>query len=174
VQPEPELLLETRRFRVVRHSRRLPDGTIHVRETVVHPGAVVLIPLIDPGHVCLIRNYRVAVGEELIELPAGTIDPHEDPLQTARRELVEETGYRARSFEKLHEFWVSPGILNERMHLFLATDLEAGPSAPEVGEQIQTLVVAWDEALAMADDGRIRDAKTIAGLLLYDRLRPKT
>jgi ADP-ribose pyrophosphatase len=128
------------------------------------------LPLVDENHVCLIRNYRLAVDEELIELPAGTIDPPESPLDTAERELIEETGYRARSIEKLHDFWVSPGILNERMHFFVARDLEPGPARPERGEQIRTLVVPWHEALEMIDSNQIRDAKTIVGLLLFDRL----
>jgi ADP-ribose pyrophosphatase len=171
MRPEPELLLETRRFRVVRHSQPLADGTVHHRETVVHPGAVVIVGLLDPERVVLIRNYRIAVDEELLELPAGTIDPGEDPLETARRELAEETGFRAENFRRLTEFWVSPGILSERMHLFLATGLEPGRAAPEAGEQIQTLVVGWEEALAMIDQQKIRDAKTLAGLLYYDRLK---
>jgi ADP-ribose pyrophosphatase len=171
MRPEPELLLETRRFRVVRHTQPLADGTVHKRETVVHPGAVVIVGLPDPDHVVLIRNYRIAVDEELLELPAGTIDPGEDPLQTARRELAEETGYRTENLRRLTEFWVSPGILSERMHLFLATGLQSGPSALEKGEQIRTLVVGWDEALAMIDQQKIHDAKTLAGLLYYDRLR---
>ncbi len=171
MRPEPELLLTTPRFRVVRHIQRLVDGTLHPRETVVHPGAVAVLPLLDDGRICLIRNYRIAVDEELIELPAGTINPGEDPLETARRELAEETGYQAARFERLHEFWISPGILNERMHLMLATGLQAGPAALEQGEQIQTLLVEWEEALAMVADRRIRDAKTLFGLLYYDRLR---
>jgi len=171
MHPEPELLLATPRFRVVRHIERLADGALHARETVVHPGAVAILPILDDGRVCLIRNYRVAVDEELIELPAGTIDPGEDPLATARRELAEETGYRAERFERLHEFWISPGILNERMHLFLATGLTAGPASLQEGERIRTLLVAWDEALAMVADRRIRDAKTLFGLLYYERVR---
>ena len=166
-----EMLLETPRFRVVRQTQRLADGTMHSRETVVHPGAAVILPLLDADRICLIRNFRLAVGEELIELPAGTIDPPEDSLETARRELSEETGYRARSFERFHDFWVSPGILNERMHFFIARDLEPGPPRLEQGEQIKTLVVSWTEALALIDAGRIRDAKTIVGLLLFDRRR---
>jgi ADP-ribose diphosphatase len=168
-----EIVLDTPRFRVVRLRRRLPDGTWHVREAVVHPGAAVILPLVDDNHICLIKNDRIAVSEELIELPAGTIDPSEEPLDTARRELLEETGYRAGSLEKLHEYWVSPGILNERMHFFEARDLTAGPAQPERGEQIKTLIISWSDALAMIDDGRIRDAKTIVGLLFYDRLRRK-
>lgn len=171
MRAEPELLLETRRFRVVRHSQTLADGTIHQRETVVHPGAVVIVGLLDSDRVVLIRNYRIAVDEELLELPAGTIDPGESPLQTAERELAEETGYRAEHLRRLTEFWVSPGILSERMHLFLATGLHAGTAAPERGEQIQPLVVAWDDALALIDQQKIRDAKTLAGLLYWDRLK---
>jgi ADP-ribose pyrophosphatase len=171
---EPEILLDTSRFRVVRQSWRLPDGTVHMRETVVHPGAVVILPLVDADRICLIRNYRVAVDEELIELPAGTIDRGEDPLETARRELREETGYSAGSLEKLHDFWVSPGILNERMHLFVARDLKPGPPRLEHGEQIKSLVVSWRDALDMVDNRHIRDAKTIVGLLFYDRLRGRT
>jgi len=165
-----ELLLQTSRFQVVRRTQSLADGTAHNREIVVHPGAVVILPLLGDGRVCLIRNQRIAVGEELIELPAGTLNPGEDPLETARRELAEETGYQAECWQRLHEFWMSPGILNERMHLYLATGLEPGPAAPEVGEQIRTLVVPWEEALELIDAGQIRDAKTLASLLYYDRL----
>jgi ADP-ribose pyrophosphatase len=137
----------------------------------MHPGAAVILPLVDDDHVCLIKNYRIAVSEELIELPAGTIDRSEDPLDTARRELLEETGYRAGTLEKLHEYWVSPGILSERMHFFVARDLTPGAAQPEPGEQIQAFVVSWSDALEMIVDQRIRDAKTIVGLLYYDRLR---
>lgn len=171
MRPTPELLLETPRFRVVRQAQTLSDGSLHYRETVVHPGAVVILGLVDPEHVVLIRNYRIAVDEELLELPAGTLEPGEDPLEAARRELAEETGYLADDFSRLTEFWVSPGILSERMHLFLATGLRAGAASPERGEQIRPLVVSWDEALEMIDRQQIRDAKTLAGLLLYDRQR---
>ena len=95
-----------------------------------------------------------------------------EPLATAAgRELAEETGYRAGRIEAAGEFWMSPGILREQMHLFVAHDLVAGPQALEPGERIRPLVVAWDEALAMCRDGRIEDAKTIAGLLITDARR---
>ena len=134
---------------------------------------MVILPLLDDGRVCLIRNRRIAVGEELIELPAGTIDPGEDPLETARRELTEETGYQAEHWQSLHEFWMSPGILNERMHLFVATGLKSGPASPEEGEQIRRCSSPGAEARALIDAGQIRDAKTLAGLLYYDRLQRK-
>jgi ADP-ribose pyrophosphatase len=167
----PEELLVTRRFRVVRHHQLGRDGRPHPKDTVQHPGAVAILPLVDDDHVCLIRNYRVAVDKTLIELPAGTLEPGEDPAATAYRELIEETGYRAASIEKLREFTMSPGILNERMHLYLAKNLTAGEMALEAGEEIETLIVGWDEALRMVFDGTIEDAKTLVGLLHYDNLR---
>ena len=143
----------------------------HIRETVQHPGAVAILPLLDDGRVCLIRNFRTAVGQTLIELPAGTLEPPEAPEATARRELEEETGYRAETIEPLCQFFMSPGILNERMYVYLATGLTPGPTRLEEGEQIETWLVPWAEALAMADDGRIQDAKTLTALFWYDRRR---
>jgi ADP-ribose pyrophosphatase len=169
LSPNAELLLETKRFRVVRQRRTLADGREFARDTVQHPGSVVIVPLLDDGRVCLLRNYRVAVGATLIELPAGTLDRDEPPAATAARELTEETGYTAARLEPLSEFLMSPGILNERTHVFVATGLTPGAPALEPGEEIETLIVEWGEALAMVEDGRIRDAKTVAALLLYDR-----
>lgn len=168
---EPELLLQARRFRVVRISRQLANGRMHSHEVVLHPGAVVIVPMVDDDHVCLIRNYRMAVGETLLELPAGTLEPNEDPAVTAHRELIEETGYRADKIEKLCEFFMSPGILNERMHLFLATGLQPGETALESGEEIETFVVPWSEAMRLVEAGNVKDAKSLVGLLLYDRRR---
>jgi ADP-ribose pyrophosphatase len=166
-----EVLFVARRFKVVKQAQITSDGQTHWRETVQHPGSVAIVPLVDAGHVCLIRNFRVAVGQTLWEIPAGTLDHDEPPLATAHRELIEETGYRAQSIEKLTELAMSPGILNERMHVFLATGLEAGKTALEPGEQIENVVLAWEDALAMITSGEIRDAKTVAGLLFYDRFR---
>ena len=168
---QPEVLLVTRRFRVVRHRQQGSDGRQHTRETVQHPGAVAILPMVDDDHVCLIRNYRVAVGKTLIELPAGTLEPGEEPAVTAGRELIEETGFRAARIEKLREFTMSPGILNERMYLYLAADLTPGAMALEAGEQIETLVTSWDEAMRMVFDGTIEDAKTLVGLMHYDLIR---
>jgi folate-binding protein YgfZ len=166
-----DLLLETRRFRVVRMPQPCADGTVASREVVIHPGSVVVVPLVTPEEVCLIEVVRVAVGDTLLELPAGTLD-REEPLATAAaRELAEETGYRAGAIEAAGSFWMSPGILRERMHLFVAHDLVAGPQALEPGEQIRTRRVPWSEAVAMCRDGRIEDAKTIAGILLLDARR---
>jgi ADP-ribose pyrophosphatase len=133
-----------------------------------------ILPLVDDDHVCLIRNYRVSVDQTLIELPAGTLEPGEDPRIAAERELEEETGYRARSIERLHEFYMSPGILSERMHVYLAKGLEKGEQDLDSGEQIDNLVVTWEEALAMTQDGRIQDAKSLAGLLYYELVRQRS
>jgi ADP-ribose pyrophosphatase len=171
MDPAEQVLLSTRKFRVVRRVCRLSNGSTAEHDSVQHPGAVTVLPLADDGGVCLIRNERPAVGETLWELPAGTLDPGESPADCARRELVEETGYRAAQIKKLCEFFMSPGILNERMHLFLATGLTLGEMAPEPGEVIQPIVVPWDRAMSMIDAGDIRDAKSLVGLLYYDRLR---
>jgi ADP-ribose pyrophosphatase len=104
-------------------------------------------------------------------LPAGTLEPGEDPLAAAHRELAEETGYRAGSMELLVSFFSSPGILDERMHLYLAKDLAPGPMDLQAGEEIQPVLVPWAEALCMARDGRIIDAKTLIGLLFYESFR---
>lgn len=166
---EPDVLFAGTRFRVVRKVQVTPDGQEHVRQIIAHPGAVAILPLVEGQRVCLLRNYRVATCQELIELPAGTLEPGEDPADTAARELTEETGYRAGRIELLTSFYTSPGILDERMYLYSATGLEPGPQALKPGEQIETWIVSWDEALAMARDGRIRDAKTLVGLLWGDR-----
>lgn len=165
----PEILLQTKKFRVERRLQTLADGSLHAREVVVHPGAVAIVPVLPDGRLCLIRNVRVAVGQSLLELPAGTLDAGEDPAETARRELIEETGYRAGRLEKLCEFFMSPGILNERMHVFLATELKPGEAALEAGEQIEPLLVTLPEALQWIERGEIRDAKSIAALLYYER-----
>lgn len=166
-----ELLLETKRFHVVRDSFVTRSGQTKSREIVRHPGAVVIVPLLADGSVCLIRNYRISVNQTLIELPAGTLEAGESPQPCAERELIEETGYRAGSVKPLHSFFLSPGILDERMHLFLATDLKLGETAREEGEEITNLVVPWEEAIAMIFRGEIQDAKTIAGLLYVHHAR---
>ncbi len=166
-----ELLLEAARFRVVRRWERCADGALRVRDVIEHPGSVVVVPMVSPGEVCLVEVVRVAVGMTLLELPAGTLDRVESLPTAAARELAEETGYRAGRMSAAGGFWMSPGILRERMHLFIAEDLVAGPQALEPGEQIRTRVVRWEEALTMCREGIIDDAKTVAGLLLVDACR---
>jgi folate-binding protein YgfZ len=165
------LLLEARRFSVVRVTEACADGSRREREVVRHPGSVVVVPLPSADEVCLVEVVRVAVGRTLLELPAGTLDRVESLEEAARRELGEETGYRAGRMTAAGSFWMSPGILRERMHLFVAEDLVPGPQALEPGEQIRTRLVPWATAVAMCLDGRIDDAKTIAGILLVDTRR---
>jgi ADP-ribose pyrophosphatase len=153
------------------HAVPLQDGTVAEKEVVVHRGAVALVPMVDHDRVCLVRNQRYAVNQTLLEVPAGTIEPGESPDQTAKRELLEETGYRARRMRRIREWFVSPGVMNERMYLYLCEDLIAGPSQPAPDERLQCIVVPWSEAMLMAEDGRIEDAKTLLALLLCDRLR---
>jgi ADP-ribose pyrophosphatase len=168
-----EVVLKAGRFDVVRLTYRSADGAAHTREVARHPGAVTILPILDDGRVCLIRNYRVAVDQTLIELPAGTLEPGEAPSTTAARELEEETGYRATQVRELCEFFMSPGILSERMVLFLATGLTPGPTRLEGGELIEPCVVPWEEAMALVERGEVRDAKSLVGLLWYDRHRSR-
>jgi ADP-ribose pyrophosphatase len=149
------------------------DGVAAERELVIHPGAVALVPLVHSEHVCLVENERYAAGKTLLEVPAGTIDPGEAPEVTAARELVEETGYRAGKMTRIREWFVSPGFLTEKMYLFLCEELAAGPQALEPDERLRPVVVRWEDAVAMAFDGRIEDAKTIIALLVCDRLRKR-
>lgn len=168
-----ETLLTTRLFRVEEVTQLLANGGTTKRQIVRHPGAVAIIPMVDREHVCLIRNYRISVAQTLIEIPAGTLEPNEPPDDTAQRELIEETGFRAERITKLSEFYLSPGILDERMHLYLAEGLVAVGAAREPGEEIENLVVPWSQAIAMVFDGVIRDAKSIVGLLYCDHLRQR-
>jgi len=160
-----------RKIDLALQSVRLSDGSTEEREVVLHRGAVALVPMVDDDHVCLVRNDRYAVGKVLLEVPAGTIDPGESPDDTAPRELTEETGYQAGRITRLREWYVSPGVMNERMYLYLCTELRPGPTEHQPDERLEPVVVAWDEAMAMVHDGRIEDAKTIVSLLLCDRLR---
>jgi len=157
LHPDDEPLLEARRFRVVRRRERLADGSQRSREVVLHPGSVVVVPFVDDDTICLVNVARTAVDRTLLELPAGTLD-REESLAAG---LVEPAG----------SFWMSPGILRERMHLFVARELVPGPQALEPGEQITTRLVAWDDAVAMCRAGIIDDAKTVAGILLVDARR---
>ncbi len=150
---------------------RLADGSTTDREVVLHRGAVALVPMVDRDHVCLVRNFRYAVGRTLLELPAGTLEPGESPDETAGRELAEETGYRAGSITRIAEWYVSPGVMNERMFLYLCEDLEPGPTDHQPDENLEPVVLAWSEAMDRVRDGQIEDAKSLLALLICDRLR---
>ncbi len=146
-----------------------PSGMEVEREIVRHPGAAVLLPVTAARTVILIRQFRYAAGETLLEVPAGTIDPGESPEETARRELVEETGYHPGRIEKLAEFFPSPGILSERMHLFLATELEKREASPDIDESLELVELPWELALALEPGKDVLDAKTIVALSFLGR-----
>lgn len=172
-QPQPgrRTIYRGRKVELALQEVRLDDGSVAEREVVVHRGAVALVPMVDDDHVCLVENRRYAVGATLLEVPAGTIDPGESPDATAERELREETGYEADRIERVGGWWVSPGVMNERMHLYRCTGLRPGPTDHQPDEHLVPVVVAWDEAVRMALDGRLDDAKSILAILLCDRLR---
>jgi ADP-ribose pyrophosphatase len=147
---------------------RLPHGQAAVREIVRHTGASAVVPVRD-GAVLLVRQNRHAVGASLLEIPAGKLDvAGESPEECARRELIEETGFRAGTLERLGTFYSSPGFTDEAFHLYLAGDLEEAGPPPEhdEGEPITAEWLSLDDALAALDDGRIVDAKTALGLAL--------
>jgi ADP-ribose pyrophosphatase len=168
VSDDEPTLLETHRFRVVQVGRE-PGPAGRPKAVIRHPGSVCILPLLSGDRVCLIRNYRPAAGRALIELPAGTLEPGEPPAEAAARELAEETGYRAESWQLLREFYLAPGLLDERAYLFAASELTAGPPRREADEQIENLIVTRSEALQLVHRGQIEDAKTIVALLSWQR-----
>src|SRR5437762_7615694 len=147
-----------------------PDGTTIRRDLIRHPGAVVILPVLDADHVVLLRNHRFVIGETLWELPAGTVEPNEPLEACARRELVEETGYRAARWRSLGYLYASPGVLDEKLHLFVAEELTAGEASPEACEQLEPVTVAFADAIRMWLSGEIKDGKTINTLLLWERM----
>ena len=162
-------LLESERFRVVRLLEKCPDGMTRSKDIIEHPGSVGIVPFVDDDQVCLINVFRPAVGRTLIEIPAGTLDRVESLPAAARRELREETGYQAAVLESIGELWMSPGILHEKMHLFVAKGLQSGSQSLEPNECIEPRVVRWNKAVAMCHNGLIEDAKTIAAIFLANR-----
>lgn len=145
---------------------RTAQGKELQREVVAHPGAVVLVA-VDKGELLFVRQYRYAAGEELLELVAGTLEPGEDPADTAARELQEEAGYKPGRLTKLGEFYSAPGFCTEKLHLFLAEELTPSRLAGDEDEEIEVVRMSLPKALKMAKEGAFRDAKTLAGVLLY-------
>jgi ADP-ribose pyrophosphatase len=150
-----------------------PSGFEIKRSIVHHRGSAVMMPVDDRKRVLLVRQYRLPAQQFLWELPAGSIDPGEKPLQTARRELKEETGYRARNWEKLVTFFPSPGFLTEKMTVFLATGLTAGEAKPMDDERIETRWFTSKEIKKAIAAGEILDAKTMLGYFFWKRSQHK-
>jgi ADP-ribose pyrophosphatase len=152
----------------VRRDRLIePTGTRAVREIVTHLGSVVVLPVFDDGKILIIRQYRYAVQQFMWELVAGHREPDEDFRRGAARELQEETGYTARRYRKLLEIYPSPGLLSEQMVIFLAEGLTKGEARPEDDEKIEARILKLSEAERWIRSGKIRDAKTVSGLLYY-------
>jgi ADP-ribose pyrophosphatase len=169
-----EIVHVGRRIQVAIDTSVSATGVPIRRDVILHPGAVVILPILDDQNIVLLRNYRPVVEETLWEIPAGTLETGEPHESAARRELQEETGYTASHWEYRGFLYASPGVLNEKLHLFFASGLVAGPQQLEADEEIVPITVPRGDAIAMCLDGRIRDAKTITSILLWDRLYPAT
>ena len=155
-------------FRVTEDRAVDPKSGFEIKRSVVrHAGSAVMMAVDERRRILLVRQYRLPAERYLWELPAGRLDPGEKPLQAARRELVEETGYRAKVWTKLASFFVSPGYVQERMTIYLATGLTAGQATPMDDERIETRWFTPKEVSEMIRAGRIEDAKTMIGFMLW-------
>jgi ADP-ribose pyrophosphatase len=166
-----EIVHVGRKIKVAVDTTTAADGQIIRRDAILHPGAVVILPVLDRDHVVLLRNHRFVIGETLWEVPAGTVEPGEPLRACAERELAEETGYVATRWRSLGYLYASPGVMDEKLHLFVAENLTPGPAKPEPDEQLLPVTVRFDDAIRMCLAGEIKDAKTITSLLLWEKLR---
>ena len=176
-RPESEDIMWTGRiFDVDRMRVSLPDGREALRDIVRHPGAVAIVALTDDGRICLVRQYRAALGRVTVEIPAGKLDANEDPLDCARRELEEETGMVADKIAYLTTIATSVGFADELIHIYMARGLTMARSNPDEDEFINVDLVELPELIDAVLDGRIEDAKTVVGALICDsvahRLEP--
>jgi ADP-ribose pyrophosphatase len=164
-----EQVFDGKLLKVYRDAVRLPDGSLGAREYIRHPGAVAIVARFDDGRVLLERQYRYPQRREFIEIPAGKLEPNEPHLETAKRELLEETGYAAAQWRRLGVVHTAIAYTDESIDLFLAEKLTKGAARLDAGEFLETLIVPFAEAIAMVRDGRITDVKTVAALLWVDR-----
>ncbi len=167
---ESETVLEGRPFNVVRHLVRLPDGREGHYQVVQHPGAVALVAIDDEDRWLLVRQFRVPAARVMLEVPAGTREPGEEPEVTAARELREETGFAAGSLQRIGGTWMAPGFVTEYIHYYLATELAYDPLPGDADEFLSPPVaMTFDEVLGAIDRGAIEDAKTIVATALFQR-----
>jgi ADP-ribose pyrophosphatase len=164
-----EMVYEGKVFGVRRDDVVEPTGLRATREVITHPGSVVVLPVLSDGRIVLIRQYRHATRQFLWELVAGRIDGGENPRRAAARELIEETGYRAKRFRIFLEVFPTPGFLEERMYILLAEGVTPGEAHPEEDEKITAKAFTKKELETMIGRGRLHDAKSIAGILYYLR-----
>lgn len=164
-----ETVFRCAKFHVRRVAVTTHDGQTRQRDVVVHPGAVVILAVMDDGRVVMIRNRRFAVGKELIELPAGTLEEGEEPIACAGRELIEETGYEATEVQPLVSFYSSPGFYTERLYVFVARGLKHVGQQLEDTEHIRVEPMTLGDVLAKIESNEIEDAKTMAAILYYSR-----
>lgn len=164
-------------FNVDRLRVELPDGRVAIRDVVRHPGAVAVVALTEDGRICLVRQYRTALGRVTVEIPAGKLAPGEGPLECATRELLEETGMSAEKVAFLTTIATSDGFCDELIHIYMATGLTFSRSEPDADEFINVDLVPLEELVDAVLDGRIEDAKTVVGALICDsvmhRLAPE-
>lgn len=168
-----EPIYEGRVVKLYLETVELPDGNVAKREVVRHGGAVAIVPLHDDGRVTLVRQYRLPAGQNLLEVPAGTLEPGEDPYDCAVRELQEEANLKPGNLEPLGGIFVAPGYTSEFIHLYLATDMVESSLEGDADEFVEVVTLPLDEALAMIDRGELQDGKTITALLLAARRRQR-
>jgi ADP-ribose pyrophosphatase len=166
VESEKELF-QGRIIRLVERKLVLPNGRRTTFHIVEHPGAVAIVPVHANGDVVLLKQFRPSIGMEIYEIPAGTIERGEGPLATAKREIVEETGFKAKRWDKIADFYTAPGFCDERMHVYIARDLTPAKADGDDDEILRPVRMTIDTALKLIRTRRIRDAKSIAGLMLY-------
>jgi ADP-ribose pyrophosphatase len=164
---EREVLYDGRIIRLERHRVQLRGERVGTREVVRHPGAVAVLAEPSPGRLLFVRQYRKAPDEVLLEIPAGKLEPDEDPRVCAERELSEETGYRAGKMEPVAAFFTSPGFADEKIHLFYARELQPGEAHPDVDEEVQVIVAERQTVEGWLSSGAIQDAKTLVGVLWW-------
>jgi ADP-ribose pyrophosphatase len=165
VPHKTETIYEARVFRLCRETTVLPNGKTVTLEIIRHPGSSAVVPLLPDGRVAMIRQYRQSTRDYLWEIPAGTRDPGEGFLDCAKRELMEEAGFRANHLEKLTEILPAPGYSDERIQIFLAHDLNPVPQNLDADEVLDVSPLPLKEALDMVRDGRVQDGLTMIGLL---------
>ncbi len=154
---------------VLRDRVRCADGHLGVRETIRHPGAVMIVALLDAERVLLERQFRYALGRTFVEMPAGKLEYGEDPLACAQRELREETGYRAARWERLGAFHNAIGYSNEKIEVYLARDLEFVGASTDAGEVLEVFSAPWTQLLDWIDQGTVTDVKTMIGAYWLER-----